>query len=41
MRRGVASYAGRGRLADKARRHPGAETTDPYDDALIPLYNRL
>ena len=37
MWRGVASYAGRGRVADKARRYLGAETSDPCDDALIPL----
>jgi hypothetical protein len=37
MRRSVASYARRGRVADKARRHPGAETSDParlYTDPL-------
>ena len=31
------SYAGCGRMADKARRHLAAETSDPCDDALIPL----
>ena len=37
MWRGVASHAGCGRMADKARRHLAAETSDPSDDALIPL----
>jgi len=35
MRPGVAPYAGGGRVADKARRHFGAETSDPCDYALI------
>jgi hypothetical protein len=34
--RGVALYAGRGCMADKLR-YLGAETSDPCDDALIPL----
>ena len=37
MRRGVASHARCGRMADKARRHLGAETADTCDDALILL----
>ena len=35
MWRGVASYAGCGGMAEKARRHLAAETSDPCDDALI------
>jgi hypothetical protein len=37
MRRGLASYAGSCRVADKALRHLGPKTSDPCDDALIPL----
>jgi transposase len=35
MRRGVASHARGGRLADKACRHLGAETADTCGRALI------
>jgi hypothetical protein len=37
MRRGVASYARGGPVADEDRRYFGAETADPCDYALIPL----
>ena len=37
MWRGVASYTGRGRMADKACRHFGAEPSDPCGYALILL----
>jgi hypothetical protein len=37
MRRSMASYTRRGRVADRARHHLGAETSDPRNNALTRL----